>query len=65
MLTNRCALIGRTTRLVFIAAFSLAGLATAQAQVTAEQRAACTPDAMRLCSSENSGYRPRHGLHES
>ncbi len=34
-------------------AFSLTGLASAEAQqVTAEQRAACTPDAMRLCSSE-------------
>jgi hypothetical protein len=35
-----------------LAAFSLIGLASAQAQASAEQRAACTPDAMRLCSSE-------------
>ncbi|WP_020176343.1 hypothetical protein [Methyloferula stellata] len=45
-----------TKRLVLttfsLAAFSLIGLASAQAQATAEQRAACTPDAMRLCSSE-------------
>jgi hypothetical protein len=39
-------------RVVLIGAFSLAAAASAQAQVTAEQRAACTPDAMRLCSSE-------------
>jgi hypothetical protein len=38
-------------RLILIAAFSWAGAASAQ-DITAEQRAACTPDAMRLCASE-------------
>jgi hypothetical protein len=54
MITNPIASsFGRTHRLVLIAACSLIGIAGAQAmQVTAEQRAACTPDAMRLCSSE-------------
>jgi hypothetical protein len=42
---------GRTGRIILVTAFSLTAVASAQA-VTAEQRAACTPDAIRLCSSE-------------
>jgi hypothetical protein len=42
---------GRTGRITLVAAFSLTAVASAQA-VTAEQRSACTPDAIRLCSSE-------------
>ena len=43
--------IGRSA---LVAVLCLAGIATAEAgfRVTAEQRAACTPDAIRLCSSE-------------
>jgi hypothetical protein len=54
MITNRIAFsFGRTHRVALIAAaFGLIGIASAHAQATAEQRAACTPDAMRLCSSE-------------
>lgn len=45
--------IGRTGRIILVVAFSVAAAASAKAaQGTAEQRAACTPDAMRLCSSE-------------
>jgi hypothetical protein len=45
--------IGRAGRMIFAAALSLSGVASAKAfEVTAEQRAACTPDAFRLCSSE-------------
>jgi hypothetical protein len=40
-------------RIILAAAFSLATGASAQAlQISAEQRASCTPDALRLCSSE-------------
>ncbi len=40
-------------RIILAAAFSLVAGATAQAmQISAEQREACTPDALRLCSSE-------------
>ncbi len=45
--------IGHTGRVLLAATFSVAAVAQAQAfQVSAEARAACTPDAMRLCSSE-------------
>jgi hypothetical protein len=50
--TNRSS-IGRAGHIVLAAALSLTALASAKAfEVTAEQRAACTPDAFRLCSSE-------------
>jgi hypothetical protein len=47
-------LIGRTDLTILVAAFSVAAIANAMAggQGTAEQRAACAPDALRLCSSE-------------
>jgi hypothetical protein len=45
--------IGRTGRILLVVAFGVAAAASASAgQITAEQRAACTPDAVRLCSSE-------------
>jgi len=45
--------ICRVSRIFLAAALSLTAVANAKAfQVTAEQRAACTPDALRLCSSE-------------
>lgn len=45
--------ICRATRIFLAAALSLIAVAEAKAfEVTAEQRAACTPDAFRLCSSE-------------
>jgi hypothetical protein len=45
--------IRRVSRVILTASISLAGFASARAfEVTAEQRAACTPDALRLCSSE-------------
>lgn len=50
--TRSAAPIGRAGRAFFILAFSLASVATAKAQGTPEQRAACTPDALRLCSAE-------------
>jgi hypothetical protein len=41
------------SRIFLIAVFSLSSLASAQAfEVTDQQRAACTPDAFRLCSAE-------------
>jgi hypothetical protein len=43
----------RASRIILAAALSLAAVANAKAfEVTAEERAACTPDAFRLCSSE-------------
>jgi hypothetical protein len=43
----------RTSRIILAAALSLTAVASAKAfEVTAEERAACTPDALRLCSSE-------------
>lgn len=43
----------RASRIFLAAALSLAAVANAKAfEVTAEERAACTPDAFRLCSSE-------------
>jgi hypothetical protein len=51
MSTNRSS-IRRVVRIVLAAALSLTAMAAAKAfEVTAEQRAACTPDAFRLCSS--------------
>ncbi|MGC2126211.1 MAG: hypothetical protein WA649_00310 [Methylovirgula sp.] len=45
--------IRRVSRIVLAALLSLAAVASAKAfEVTAEQRAACTPDALRLCASE-------------
>jgi hypothetical protein len=45
--------ICRVSHIVLAAALSLTAIAHAKAfEVTAEQRAACTPDALRLCSSE-------------
>jgi hypothetical protein len=44
--------LGRPRRTILVAAFSLLYIASAQAQGTPEQRAACTPDAVRLCSAE-------------
>lgn len=54
MVTSRIALLMKQTgRLIMIGAFSLIGIAGTQAmEVTPEQRAACTPDALRLCASE-------------
>ncbi len=54
MVTNRIAFpFARTGRIMLVVAFSAAAAASAEAgEVTAEQRAACTPDAVRLCSSE-------------
>jgi hypothetical protein len=50
--TNRSS-ICRASRVILAAALSLTAVANAKAfEVTAEQRAACTPDALRLCSSE-------------
>lgn len=50
--TNRNS-IRRVSRIILAAALSLTAVASAKAfEVTAEQRAACTPDAFRLCSSE-------------
>ncbi len=50
--TNRSS-IRRASRIILAAALSLTAVANAKAfEVTAEQRAACTPDALRLCSSE-------------
>ncbi|MGH6817873.1 MAG: hypothetical protein ACREC1_03765, partial [Methylovirgula sp.] len=41
------------SRFVLAASLTLAAVASAKAfEVTAEQRAACAPDALRLCSSE-------------
>jgi hypothetical protein len=52
MKTNR-GTIGRAGPIILAAALGLIGIANAKAfEVTAEQRAACTPDAFRLCSSE-------------
>jgi hypothetical protein len=45
-------LIGHKGRIGLIAAFSLSAIASGRTQGTAEQREACTPDAVRLCSSE-------------
>ena len=43
----------RASRIILAAALSLTAVANAKAfEVTAEERAACTPDAFRLCSSE-------------
>lgn len=43
----------RLSHIVLATALSLTAIADAKAfEVTAEQRAACTPDALRLCSSE-------------
>ena len=45
--------IRRVSCIVLAALLSLAAVASAKAfEVTAEQRAACTPDALRLCASE-------------
>ncbi len=49
--------IGRSgrhiTRVLLVAVFALSTMAGARAfEVTDQQRAACTPDAFRLCSSE-------------
>ncbi len=54
MVTNRMtSSIGRTGRVILVVTFSVVAAASAKAaQGTAEQRAACTPDAVRLCSSE-------------
>jgi hypothetical protein len=51
---NRFALlIGNAARIALIAGFSFSSYANAQtSQTTADQRAACTPDAFRLCSAE-------------
>ena len=43
----------RAGRLALVIVFGLAAAASARAfEATAEQRAACTPDAFRLCGSE-------------
>lgn len=43
---------GHVSRILLIAVFGLSTLASARAfEVTDQQRAACTPDAFRLCSS--------------
>jgi hypothetical protein len=42
----------RTCRIALIASCCLSAIASVRAQGTVEQREACTPDAVRLCSSE-------------
>lgn len=49
---TNCSSIRRVSRIILAAALSLTAVAGAKAfEVTAEQRAACMPDAFRLCSS--------------
>jgi hypothetical protein len=53
MPTNKLSMsIARTGRVFLVVALGLTAVASAKAAGTAEQRAACTPDAIRLCSSE-------------
>jgi hypothetical protein len=55
-MVKNCATLssGRTSRILLVLSLGAftAALTEAVAQGTAEQRAACTPDAFRLCSSE-------------
>jgi hypothetical protein len=44
--------IGRAGRVLLVVAFGVAAAASNASAFTAEQKAACTPDAVRLCSSE-------------
>lgn len=52
MPVKKLASIGWTGRILLIVAFGMTAATSAKAIGTAEQRAACTPDALRLCSSE-------------
>jgi len=42
----------RVSSIIVTLGFSLMAIVSAKAEVTAEERAACTPDALRLCASE-------------